>query len=287
MLSKIFLETFPLYKRLNIELGYYEDGMADIPRPAINLFCKPCNSIQTFNMINKYWENETDSEMTARRIDIWGKTVRAVYQCSACNNYQYLFFLEFIKTGKSDKDENVYKGYIRKVGQNPPWEIEIDKSLEKLLNNHADLYKKGLVCESQSYGIGAYSYFRRIIEKIIDELLAQIPDLIEDERDRIKYLELLEKTKKEKNAESKIKLVKDLLPKSLRSGDLNPLEIIYSSLSEGLHGKEDDECMEMAEDIKNSLIFLIKEVSSKKSTKSAFTDSMRKLLERKQKSGSK
>ena len=37
---------------------------------------------------------------------------------------------------------------------------------------------KGLVSESQGYGIGAFAYYRRIVEEIIDEMLKQIGDLI-------------------------------------------------------------------------------------------------------------
>jgi hypothetical protein len=64
-----------------------------------------------------------------------------------------LFFIEFVRGNpKNDIDDNsghFTNGYVRKVGQNQPWEITIDKNLEKMLGEHIGFYKKGLVCESQ------------------------------------------------------------------------------------------------------------------------------------------
>ncbi len=40
-----------------------------------------------------------------------------------------------------------------------------------MLGEHLKDYRKGLICENHSYGVGAYSYYRRIIENVIDDLL--------------------------------------------------------------------------------------------------------------------
>jgi hypothetical protein len=229
-------------------------------------------------MQNQYFEDETVRPPFFNH-QIWGKTVKTEYLCAGCGEFEYLFFIEFVTTDISKSGD--YIGFVRKVGQTPPWEISMDRELEKILGEDAEIYKKGLACESQSYGIGAYAYFRRIVEKIIDNLLSQIPELIEDQQDKEKYLLALEKTKKEKNTEAKIELVKDLLPKSLTPDNLNPLEIIYSSLSEGIHEKNDDECLEIVAEIKTSLTFLLKEVSSKRADKKTFTENIRKLLDKK------
>ena len=85
--------------------------------------------------------------------------------------------------GKKEEQEIIY---MEKIGQYPGWNIEMDKELEKMLGEHTKYYKRGLICESQSYGIGAYAYFRRITEDIIDELLESILGLVEeDEKNNI------------------------------------------------------------------------------------------------------
>ncbi len=77
-------------------------------------------------------------------------------------------------------------------------------------------YKKGKTCESHSYGIGAFAYYRRIIEDIIGELLEVIQDLMVGE-ELEKYREALERVRKTKNITDKISIVKDLLPPILRN----------------------------------------------------------------------
>lgn len=167
-----------------------------------------------------------------------------------------------------------------KVGQEPPWEISINKDLEKILSNYVDYYKKGLVCESQGYGIGASAYYRRITEEIIDQLLNSILDLME-EKEKKKYKDVLDQTKKTKVTEEKIKLVKDLLPASLRPGSMNPLSVLHSALSEGLHDKNDEECLEIAAEIRTSLVYLIDRIIQSKQASTLFTESMKKILEKK------
>ena len=138
-----------------------------------------------------------------------GKIIRIVYLCAACKKYERFFLLQFTDD------------YLMKVGQYPPWEITPDKNLTELLADYKDYYEKGLVCESQSYGIGAYAYYRRILEAIIDSLLNSVADLIA-ESERQRYLTAFEEAKKTTIAQEKMKLVKDLLPETLRPDGMNP-----------------------------------------------------------------
>ena len=169
-----------------------------------------------------------------------------------------------------------------KVGQEPPWDISLDRTLEKILGDQAEYYKKGLICESQSYGIGAFSYYRRIVEEVIDELLAEIAEVITGE-EREHYLEALEQTRKMKEARKKIDLVKDLLPPILRPDGMNPLSILHDVLSQGLHAESDEECIELATTVREVLVFLVNQLARTKTAATSFTESMRKLLDRRKK----
>jgi hypothetical protein len=91
--------------------------------------------------------------------------------------------LEFDKDSEGD--------YVMKVGQAPSWDITPDRALEKMLGTRSDYYRKALVCESQSYGIGAFAYYRRIVEEIIDALLLDITDLVENDEQKEKYQQAL------------------------------------------------------------------------------------------------
>jgi len=283
MPNKTFLETYPLYKKFQTELKFHPDGeysyttFDKLQSPAIHMYCQICESEQTYNMANEFHELES-----AINTPVHGKVKRLLYICSSCKKGQIVFLIKFgpniDKPVEGSKKNHIV--YFQKVGQYPAWSIKMDKELEKMLSSHADYYHKGLTCESQSYGIGAYAYFRRIAEDIIDELLESIADLI-TEPDKEKYLKALEKTKSATNTQEKIDLVKHLLPQSLRPNNMNPLDTLFSALSDGLHARTDEECMEQAEIIKKVLVYLVNQIVRTKQESKEFTEGMQKLLDKK------
>ncbi|MFT5139810.1 MAG: hypothetical protein ACI9CB_001464 [Rhodothermales bacterium] len=263
MPNKKFLEEYPLYRKFKVE--QIESRTDQLPTVQINMECKTCKSNQTFVMQNNYWEN-----CDSMNFPVNGLIFRAQYLCVHCQIFRRIFFI------KADTDDN----WFMKVGQFPSWEIKGDKNIEKLLGNHAGYYQNGLVCESQGYGIGAFGYYRRIVEETIDSLLEEIAELLSEE-EQLKYQEALNKTKKTTVTREKIDLVKDLLPSLLRPDGMNPLSALHSALSEGLHAESDEECLEYAETCRTILVFLVNQVAATKAASSGFTASMRKLLDKK------
>jgi hypothetical protein len=257
-----FLESYPLYKKFEVLAPATLDRFQ---KPSIKLFCSICKSKQTFSMINEWFSFYSHSNFPAA-----GLVILIAYECVGCGEFHQYFTIKI-----SDNLD-----YIMKVGQFPPWEIDVDKDLRPLLGKHIENYKKGLVCESQGYGICAYAYYRRIIEEIIDELLDSIKDLI-DEEDLEAYKEALKKTKKSHVAQEKIEIVKDMIPQVLRPDGMNPLKLLHESLSEGLHSLPDEECLEQAGLVRGILEFLVKEIIRHRDSSKVFTESMKKLLEKK------
>lgn len=268
MPNREFLETYPLYRKFKCDFSSI--WLNQLPRPAIHMNCGVCKSEQTFNMANKYTENLDPKEIHS----VEGAVVRSLYICMSCKNFHRFFFLKISQDAK----------YIIKVGQEPPWEISMDRNLEKMLGPHSDFYKKGLTCESQGYGIGAFSYYRRIVEEIIDSLLIDIAGLIPIEQHE-QYMQALEEVKKTIVAQDKIYFVKDLLPSTLRPDGINPLSILHEILSEGLHANDDQTCLELAMDLRKPLVYLVNELISRKSEAKTFTDGMKKFLEKRAKKG--
>ena len=91
----------------------------------------------------------------ANRIE--GHQLGVNYVCAACQLYFVKYMFKVSDDGKS----------IQKTGQYPPWLIEPTESLRAALGERLDVYKKGLINESQGYGIGAFAYYRRIVEDLI------------------------------------------------------------------------------------------------------------------------
>ncbi|MCX6717771.1 MAG: hypothetical protein NTU76_03815 [Candidatus Taylorbacteria bacterium] len=279
MANKEFLEKYPLYKKFKTNWEFYpEYGHTQlkenmVPKPAIHMYCNVCDSEQTFNMSNEFFENRMNQGES-----IIGKVKDVRYVCSACEKGLYVFLIYF---GYDNKGKDVKTNiYLEKVGQIPAWSIKMDKELEDILEDHAEDYKKGLICESQGYGIGSFAYFRRITEEIIDGLLDSISDLLEGDG-KEKYKIALAETKKTRVTQEKIELVKDLLPVSLCPDGMNPLGVLHSALSEGLHAETDQDCLEYADSIKEILIYLANKLKRDKKDSKRFTDSMKKLLNKK------
>jgi len=262
MPNKEFLEDYPLFKKLNTKLP---ETLNLFQKAPINMFCGICNSEQTFNMTNEFYDFKGYANYPAK-----DTKVRLVYLCQFCRKFTREFYI-YISPNLD---------YIYKVGQYPEWEIKIDKNLGKILGKHAKTYRKGLVCESQGYGIGAFAYYRRITEEIIDELLDSIYDLI-DAKEKVQYKDALQKTKQTRVTQNKIDIVKDLLPTILRPNGVNPLSVLHSKLSEGLHAETDDACLEIAGHIREILIFLVNQVIQSKESSKKFTEGMKAILDKK------
>ena len=260
MPSKKFLEESPLYKPFKLDIPVQ---INDLNTPAINMLCINEKSFQTFNILEPYMRQFANHNVPTNNL-----VMQIIYRCASCGSLRYFF----VKLNYEEK-------YIEKVGQVPPWDINPDPTIVKSLGDRITFLKKGLICESQNYGIGSYVYYRRIVEEIIDELLEKVSILIPD-GDKPNYSEALEKVKKTIVTQEKIAIVKDLLPTSLRPDGMNPLNILHDSLSIGLHSESDDECSTYAKEIREVLVFLIKQISTADFASAEFTKSMRKLLDK-------
>lgn len=204
MPNKEFIEEYPLYRKYKV--NKIPSTVDQFPKVKINMPCSICDSSQTFVMTNEYWEGCGYSNYPSG-----GTGVRLRYLCIHCEKFERHFLVKI-----SDDQSN---SWLMKVGQFPAWEVSGEPNIEKLLGSHAGYYKKGLICESQGYGIGAFGYYRRIVEETIDELLNEIADLISGD-DLEKYNAALAKTKETIVTAEKIELVKDLLPPILRPDGL-------------------------------------------------------------------
>lgn len=262
MPNAMFLETFPLYRPMEVVIDHV---LNKIPKPPIKMHCATCRSDQTFLMINEYYHGRTHANYPSG-----GEVVLAIYACAGCKNSHRHFLIKIAENRTS----------VQKIGQFPAWELKGDVNVEKLLGIHKSYVRRGLVCESQGYGIGAFAYYRRIVEETIDTLLDQIAGLL-DGQELATYSEALALTKKTRVTADKIDLVKDLLPASLRPDEMNPLKVLHETLSQGLHAESDESCMENAEIVRNIMVFLATQIATAAEAKKSFTSGMRSLLAKK------
>ena len=260
-LTELF-EEFPLYKKQKSDVSATLGGL---PKVNINMPCGTCESKQTFIMRGEYYEH-----IVVKNLSTKGALLDLKFVCAKCSSFQQNFNIQI----SPELD------YVMKVGQFPAWDIQGDKNIEVLLGTHASYYRKGLICESQGFGIAAFAYYRRIVEEIIDSLLDQVRELLSS-NEMASFDAALQKAKATRVTAEKIDLVKDLLPSILRPDGLNPLRALHQALSQGLHAESDDSCLKDAATIRKILIFLTLQIAATASAKKVFTEGMRGLLSKK------
>lgn len=196
---------------------------------------------------------------TTRRLDT---VFHVAGECQSCKSH-----ISFLIRTFSDKNwEERKKGiniHIQKVGQYPGYEIAINNMLKEYLSEEDQVnYKKALTCLSISYGIGAYSYFRRIIENEIKRIIKDISEL---EFDGVAYVkDAYNNYLKDFQMSKLIDIINKYLPKSLNELGDNPIRLLYEQLSGGIHEFSDEQCVAKAKNIDVLLNYVVKKINEEK-----------------------
>lgn len=289
LLHEIILAD-PLYKKRTYTGSIPLTYLPGLNR--LNFYCSgQCASIQTFavSSVDNGQEQEYFEDLVAlARMQaaatgygsFHGPRVinsEAIYhltlKCLKCNSYQIHFFLHFQL--EKDKSGEIQKTVIQKVGQLPTVEDTLDADLEKWLKaKDKDLYKKGMRSEAHGFGIGAFGYFRRILENNIGNILDEI-DTITDSQE---LKNAIAEAKKQHNAADRLDIIKDHVPASLMPNGQNVFTILYKALSKGLHQDSDEDCLGAATNIRVCLTFLIKKINSAKEEAESVKRALKDLI---------
>jgi hypothetical protein len=235
-----FIEAWPLYTRASI--------VNFSPPKSITRTCgvKTCKKDTTW-LLKDLTEGKVETSP-----QIFFKC--AGYTCGLCGGNSLLVVYRLLDW-KEDADSRVlpvpwhYMG-VQKIGQIPPQSVEIDASLAERLSQTAGYYKNALVCRSQNYGIAAVAYMRRVVEEKTDELIDVMVALAQTYGVDSVTVETLLKAKDQVQFEQKVKVASEVVPDALKPGGVNPLGQLYKHLSVGVHGKTDDECIAVFDDLR-------------------------------------
>jgi hypothetical protein len=82
------------------------------------------------------------------------------FKCRDCGCYTKTYAVLTVRAKDDATDAEVMK-----LGEYPPFAAPISQKVEKLLDKpDLELYRKGMRAEAQALGIGAATYFRRIVD---------------------------------------------------------------------------------------------------------------------------
>lgn len=205
--------------------------------PEIQLHCpsESCNGLRFFRR-----SVNADIEFPSKQ----PKLLYLTYACSNCRQSTKTFSLRVIRDADDDS------GTCFKFGEAPAYGQPTPPQLIKLIGPDRELFLQGRRCENQNLGIGAFVYYRRVVEDQKNRILEQIIKVSEKVGASQQQLAQLEAARAESRFTVALESVKDALPQSLLINGHNPLTLLHSALSEGLHQQTDEECLRIASSVR-------------------------------------
>jgi len=265
---KEFLESCPpnetrkIISILKKKSGY---SYADLDIPDIQLHCKnnDCQGKRYFDFIG------------GDNVVYLDKTISHNFLTFACRNCKRTtkdYAIEIRRVSRSD-------ALMKKFGEIPKFGLPIPTRLTKLIKdpNDLDLFNKGFDCENQGKGIGAFTYYRRMVDSVKDQLIDEIAKAVKKIDPDHEMLNHLKEAKKETRFKEAINKIKDTLPKELYVDGINPLTALYGALSQGIHDLTDGECQDRAHDVRLVLTELLERAQFIITEKKTITDAIRRL----------
>lgn len=251
---KHFIENAPLYSSITLKNNL--KGAFSYILKEIDADCPICDQ-------NKPFHNYTGMISTVVSIGAMDKSHfdNVQFRCVTCVSYVKTFWFN------SERTEDNLQVVVTKIGQWPQNKLPSSKVLSKFFKKDKQEYNKAVVCLANGYGVAAYAYLRRIVERNILDLI----DLIQDEiDDKSPIFQSLQELKINSPMSDRIKIANKALPEHLKPDGFNPLGQIYGLLSDGVHSLSEEECLKKAEDIQACLEFLISELATHKKNKEEF-----------------
>jgi hypothetical protein len=271
MTMREFLETVPTAEsRFVTGEQIWEAGVYYFRVPEISLFCNSdcCQGPRL------HQANPSDTQLGSSLIQI------SRFNCKNCGAQNKIY--SFI-TGKFEGKADGFQ--LTKLGEYPLFGLYVPPRTLRLLQPDAELFKKGVRAESQGYGIGAFAYYRQIVERQRGHLLKEIkkvaarlgatPEILKEYDDAISQFQFAQS----------IEQIKHGLPQSLLINGHNPLTLLHSALSEGIHAGTDEECLEIAASIRIVLSELANRISEALKDEKQLSDAVNRLSQKKQVEG--
>ncbi|HHZ8352635.1 TPA: hypothetical protein ACWMJN_001209 [Morganella morganii] len=237
---KKFLESTPPGKRAKLMISpEIEFGLGRYLKfPDLKLFCpsKDCQGERNFSHINNDHLSINNGE---------GNYIYLNYQCKNCRDSFKVYAVKLYK------DNDLFM--MLKLGEYPTFGTQTPSQVLKLVGGERELFLMGRKCENQGMGIGAFIYYRRVLDsqriRIFDELIKVVSKI--NPNDAI--ISELEIAKKETQFTKAVNSIKGALPESLNINGHNPLTLLHSALSEGVHEHDDQICLDLASSVRTVL----------------------------------
>jgi hypothetical protein len=235
-----------------------------LQQPDVHLHCEICDGPRYFqNVGEKIWiasENIRDAFLS--------------YVCRNCRKTAKTFAVRVKRTsGKA--------GEALKFGELPAFGPHTPARVITLIGPDRELFLQGRRAENRGMGIGAFSYYRRVVENQKGRIIGEIGRVAQKLGAKASVLDAFKKAENETQFSKAIDEIKGGIPEVLRIGEHNPLTLLHTALSDGLHDRTDAECLEIAQDIRVVLTELAERISLALKDEAELQTAVSRLLSRK------
>lgn len=265
-----FLTDYPPGTRASVE-GALEPGTTSIATPELQLYCDGscrCLSYSSGGV-------ETGGKLFPVFTPQKSYDFILCYSCLKCGTELKSFAVRIVGE-KWTRDQRTLD--ISKMGEWPPFAYRTPAKVNSLAGPDRDLFFKGRKAECDGLGLGAFAYYRRIIEDQKNRLLDEIIQVARRSRSPEEAIFLLEKAKTETQFSRAVDMVRDAVPPSLLIDGHNPLTLLHRALSRNLHGASDEECLKAAHDVRVVLFAFAERLSQALKDQQELNDALSRLL---------
>ena len=190
------------------------------------------------------------------------------YTCNNCKETTYIYAIR-----------GTYDGVVVKFGQVPPHAPVVPGRVRSLVKDDWPLLRRGVSCEGRGYGIGAYAYYRRLVDNTWQRLIREIRDVATQEGADNAIIQQLNEAIEMTEFSRAVDHIKDAIPRSLFIEGRNPLTLLYKATSKGLHELTDDQCLSLAGAIRRVLFALAERSAALLKDRAAMKSALGSLLD--------
>jgi hypothetical protein len=235
--------------------------------PDVELFCsrETCDGLRNFEL------QKTDIYVTTETIGFGFMH----YRCRNCRKSSKVFSL------CAQRDAGSRSGTVFKFGEEPPFGPPVPARVITLIGPDRDLFLRGRRCENQGLGIAAFAYYRRVVENQKGRIIREMGRVAGRLGAEPAVVALFEAAALETQFSAAIDRVKSAIPLVLLlEGKHNPLTLLHSALSEGLHDLTDEENLEVAPEIRIVLTDLADRMTQALKDEAELQQAVSRLLNR-------
>lgn len=249
-----------------------ENNEWSLSQPALQMYCysEACAGYRFFDLSSS---SHLHPATTVQYIFM-------TYKCRNCRKSPKTFALRAMSIDSGSPS------VVIKMGEFPFYGSQISPKLLALIESARETFLQGHRAENAGFGIGAFSYYKRVVENQRNKFIREIANIAKQSGADEQALRQFEKAGKEIKFNQAIEEIKGLIPHSLLIHGQNPLRLLHNALTEGFHSQTDKECLEIAASIRIILTELAERISSAMQDNGELSSAVNRLLNTQRKSQS-